>query len=361
MRDAIRWGILGTGQIAGLFAKGLREIPEARLVAVGSRSSQNAERFARQYGVARAYATYEELVRDAEVDVVYVATPHTAHREHCVLALDHGKPVLCEKPFTVNAAEATAVVAAARARGLFCMEAMWMHFVPVMRELETLVSAGTIGDVRMLTAHLGIPFEFAPQHRLFDPALGGGALLDLGVYPLSLALRLMGKPIRISSQAVLGRTGVDEQCTVLLEFPEGRQAAITTSLRNRTPDDATLMGTEGMIHLHAPIYRPETLSLVRTPRIALASETSRIREFADRLGLDRLTHNRWVREAVDFVRTERVTRRVIGNGYAHEALEVMRCLREGLWESPLMPLAESVELMRTVDAIRLEWTRQGRE
>lgn len=360
MRDTIRWGILGTGQVAGLFARGLREIPDARLLAVGSRSRQNAEAFAREHGVARAYATYEELVRDADVDVVYVATPNSAHREHCLLALEHGKPVLCEKPFTLDAAEASAVAEAARARGLFCMEGMWMRFVPVLRELESRVRAGAIGDVRMLTASLGLPVEFDPRHRLFDPKLGGGALLDLGVYPLSLSLRLMGRPTRVTSQAVFGQTGVDEQCTILLEFPEGRQAALTTSVRNRTTNDAALMGTEGMIHLHEPLYRPETLSLVRSPRLGGVREVSRVRAYAERLGLERLKHHplvREVREAVGFVRTERVTRRVLGNGYAHEALEVMRCLREGLRESPLMPLDESVELMRTVEAIRREWTR----
>ncbi len=364
MVNTIRWGILGTGQIAGLFARALRELPDAQLLAVGSRSRQKAEAFAREQGVTRAYASYEDLVCDADVDVVYVATPHTAHRDNCLLALEHGKHVLCEKPFTLNATEATAVAEAARARGLFCMEGMWMHFVPVMRELESLVHAGAIGDVRMLTAHLGIPVEFDARHRLFDPALGGGALLDLGVYPLSLALRLMGRPTRVTSQAVFGRTGVDEQCTILLEFPGGRQATLTTSLRNRTPDDAALMGTEGMIHLHPPLYRPETLSLVHTPRVGGAREVSRVRGFAERLGLERLKHHpllRDVRDAVNLVRTERVTRRVLGNGYAHEALEVMRCVREGLRESPLMSLDASVELMRTVDAIRHEWTRQGRE
>ncbi|QRO01338.1 Gfo/Idh/MocA family oxidoreductase [Archangium violaceum] len=364
MRNTIRWGILGTGWIAGLFARGLRELPDARLVAVGSRSRQSADAFAREHGATRAHASYEELVRDAEVDVVYVATTNNAHRDNCLLALEHGKPVLCEKPFTLDAAEASAVVEAARARGLFCMEGMWMHCVPVMRELESLVRAGAIGDVRMLTAQLGFPVEFDARHRLFDLALGGGALLDLGVYPLALALRLMGSPTRISSQAVLGKTGVDEQCTILLEFPEGRQAAITTSIRNRTPNDATLMGTDGMIHLHEPIYRPETLSLVRAARQGGARTASRVRGYAERLGLERLAQHprvRDVRELLQLARTQRVTRRVLGNGYAHEALEVMRCLREGLKESPLMPLDESLELMRTVDAIRREWARQGRE
>lgn len=359
MPKTLRWGILGTGWVAGLFAQGLRELPDATLHAVGSRSRDTAESFARAHGATRAYPSYEALVKDEEVDLVYVATPNTLHREHCLLALAHGKAVVCEKPFTVDAAEAASVVAEARKRGVFLMEGMWMRFVPVMRELETLVRSGAIGDVRMLTAQLGLPVEFNPSHRLFDPKLGGGALLDLGVYPLSLAVRLLGRPSRVSSQAVFNPTGVDEQCTVLLEFPGARQATIAASICNRTSNDATVMGTEGMLHLHEPLYCPETLSLVRSQR--QGGEGGKAGGgLADRLGLRRLKGHRLVREVRDVVklaRTERVTRRVLGNGYAHEAAEAMRCLREGLKESPLMPLDESLTVMQTVDAIRREWAQ----
>ncbi len=359
MPKTTRWGILGTGWVAGLFAKGLRELPDASLHAVGSRSRDNADAFAREYGASRAHASYEALVRDEEVDLVYVATPNTLHREHCLLALAHGKPVVCEKPFTVDAAEAASVVEEARRRGVFLMEGMWMRFVPLMREVETLVRSGAIGDVRMLTAQLGLPVEFNPSHRLFDSKLGGGALLDLGVYPLSLAVRLLGRPSRVSSQAVFNPTGVDEQCTVLLEFPGARQATITTSICNRTPNDAAIMGTEGMLHLHEPLYCPETLSLVRSRRQG-GEGGMRPQGLAARLGVERLKQHRLVREVRDVVnlaRTERVTRRVLGNGYAHEAAEAMRCLREGLKESPLMPLDESLAVMQTVDAIRRAWAQ----
>lgn len=359
MPKTIRWGILGTGWVAGLFAQGLRELPDARLVAVGSRTQENAERFARAHGAARAHPSYEALVRDAEVDVVYVATPNTEHRAHCLLALEHGKAVLCEKPFTVDAAEARAVAAAARKHGVFCMEGMWMRFVPAVREAERLVRSGAIGDARMLTAHLGMPVEFNAEHRLFNPKLGGGALLDLGVYPLSLALGLFGRPTRVSSHAVFNPTGVDEQCTILLDFPGARQAALTTSLCNRTPNDADLMGTEGMLHLHEPLYCPETLTLTRTQRQPGGAHSGGL---AARLGLERLKNHRLVREVREVVkraRAGRMTYRVLGNGYAHEAAEVHRCLREGLKESPVLPLDESVALMETVDAIRREWARAG--
>lgn len=361
MPKTIRWGILGTGWVAGLFAQGLRELPDASLHAVGSRSRESAEAFARAHGASRAHPSYEALVRDDSVDIVYVATPNSVHQEHCLLALAHGKPVVCEKPFTVDAAEAATVVDEARRRGVFLMEGMWMRFVPLMREVETLVRSGAIGDVRMLTAQLGIPVEFNASHRLFDPKLGGGALLDLGVYPLSLAIRLLGRPTRVSSQAVFNPTGVDEQCTVLLEFPGARQACVTASICNRTPNDAAIMGSEGMLHLHEPLYCPETLSLVRSRRQGGEGGKGG-GGLAARLGLERLKQHRLLREVrdvVNFAREQRVTRRVLGNGYAHEAAEAMRCVREGLRESPLMPLDDSLTVMRTVDAIRLEWARQS--
>ncbi|XXF78078.1 Gfo/Idh/MocA family oxidoreductase [Myxococcaceae bacterium GXIMD 01537] len=360
MPNTIRWGILGTGWVAGLFAEGLRALPDARLQAVGSRTRRNAEAFARAHGAARAHGSYEALVADDEVDVVYVASPHAAHAAHCLLALAAGKPVLCEKPFTLDAAEARAVIAAARKRGVFCMEGMWMRFTPVFQEMEARVRAGAIGDVRMLTAHLGFPVEFSAGHRLFDPALGGGALLDLGVYPLSLAVRLLGRPTRVASHAVFNPTGVDEQVTMLLDFPGARQATVTTSLCNRAPNDAAIQGTEGTIHLHEPLYCPETLSLVRTHRQVGGGGGG----LASRLGLGWLQQHplmKGVRDAVRFARTERVTRRVLGNGYAHEAAEVHRCLREGLRESPLMPLDESLAVMETVDAVRQAWGRPAHQ
>src|SRR5258706_11466720 len=209
MTNAIKWGILGTGAIAAQFAEALAGVAEARLHAIASRSREGAEAFARDYGVPRAYASYEELVRDPDVEVVYIATPNSAHAANAILALENGKAVLCEKPFTVDAAEAKKVIEVARQKKLFCMEGMWMRFVPAVRELVSLIRSGAIGDARMLTAGLGFPFIYDPAHRVFDPRLGGGAMLDLGVYPLSLAFHLFGRPTSFVTQAVLGETRVD--------------------------------------------------------------------------------------------------------------------------------------------------------
>ena len=353
MPEPIRWGIFGTGSVAANFAEGLRVLPDAELFAVGSRTQAAADGFARRHRAAHAYGSYERLARDPRVDVVYIATPNVAHKEHALLCFEHGKAVVCEKPFAMNAAETKEIIAAKEAGGLFCMEAMWMRFIPAVRELSRLVRDGAIGDVRMVSAHLGMAFHFNPEHRVFAKSLGGGALLDLGVYPLSLAFLMLGRPTRIATQAVHGATGVDEQATILLEFPAGRQAVISTSLRHRTSNDATIMGTDGMIHLHEPLYRPESLTVVKTSKLGSPS--------APRSGVfGRLKELPIARRAWDYyTRSKRktVSLPVLGNGYAHEAIEAMRCLRAGETESPMMRLDETLAIMQTMDAIRDLWER----
>jgi predicted dehydrogenase len=208
--DKTHWGIIGTGKIAKEFATGLAVLPEAELVAVGSRTAESANRFANMFGVPHRHASYEALVNDSNVDVVYVATPHSLHKENSLLCLQAGKAVLCEKPFTINAAEAETVIRLAREKKLFLMEAMWTRFIPLVVKVRQLLADRVIGDVQMLVADLGFLVDFDPLHRLFAPQLGGGALLDLGVYPVSLASMIFGPPSRITGMAQLGKTGVDE-------------------------------------------------------------------------------------------------------------------------------------------------------
>ena len=350
-----RWGIVGTGAVAADFAQGLRDAPGAQLVAVASRSAERAEAFARAVGAARGFGTLGGLLGDREVDAVYVATPNTAHAETALACIDAGKPVLCEKPFTVNAAEARKVVERARARRVFCMEAMWMRFVPLFGEIVRVTRAGAIGDVRMVSAQLGFPFAFDRTHRVFDPALAGGALLDLGVYALSFACALLGRPTGIATRAVIGESGVDEQAAAILDFDKGRQAVITTSIRHATTNDATIMGTDGILRVHAPLYCPESLTVVPTPRMqgARASvETPRALPLAR---LKRIPLVRGLRAMASRARAKTVTRRVQGNGMQYEAIEVMRCLGEGALESPTMPLDESIAIAEAMDTIRAAW------
>ena len=320
MTDKIRWGILGTGVIAHKFATGLTFLPDAELVAVGSRTAATAQAFGERFKVPHRHTSYADLAHDPDVDVIYVSTPHPLHRANSLLCLEAGKAVLCEKPFTINAAEAEQLMTFARDQGLFLMEAMWTRFLPVAIKMRQLLAEGVIGDLRMLMADLGFRAEFDPKGRLFDPDLGGGALLDVGVYPISLASWLFGPPTQVTSLAHLGQTGVDEQTAILLGYEQGQLAILAGAVRTETPTHAILMGTQGRIQLHPPIYYPPRLTL------SLPGQPDEVIELPSE-----------------------------GNGYNYEAAEVMRCLRAGLLESDTMPLAETLSIMQTMDTIRAPW------
>lgn len=320
MIEPIRWGILGTGWIASQFAQGLSYLPEAELVAVGSRTAKAANRFGDRFGVPRRHVSYQALATDAQVDVLYVATPNPMHREHSLLCLESGKPVLCEKPFALNAGQAEEMVRFAREKRLFLMEAMWSRFFPLMAKVRGLLAEGTIGDVQMLAADLCIQFDYDPSDRHFALELGGGALLDLGVYPVSFASMIMGSPSRIKAMAHLGETGVDEQAGIILGYGQGQVSTLYTSMRVDSPVEAVIMGTKGQIRIHPWWIRADklTLSLAGQPETTIEMPYE-------------------------------------GNGYQFEAIEVMDCLRAGKLESDLMPLDETVAIMHTLDSIRAQW------
>lgn len=318
--DVIRWGILGTGNIANSFAKGLASVEDGSLVAVGSRSQESADAFADRYGAPKRHATYAGLVNDPEVDVIYIATPHAMHLENMLACLDAGKAVLCEKPFTINAAQAQQAIAHARSKGLFVMEAVWSRFLPLMDEIRRLLAAGEIGEVRMVTADFGFRTKFNPQGRLFNPAMGGGALLDVGIYPVSLAHMVLGAPKRVATLAELGETGVDEQSAYVLGYDSGALAVLSSAIRTKTPQEAMILGTEGSIRLHSPWWIPQKMTVQRSG-----------------------------------AEPQEVEMRMTGNGYNYEIAEVQRCLRAGETESPLMALDETLATMRTMDALRAQW------
>ncbi len=350
MTTTIRWGILGTGNIAHQFAKGLESAEGAVLCAVGSRSQETADRFGDTHGIPRRHASYEALANDPELDVIYIATPHPMHKDNSILCLDGGKAVLCEKPFTINQQEAAALAAHARARNLFLMEAMWTRFLPAIVQVRRWLAEGVIGEVRLLQADFGFRADWDPEGRLFNPELGGGALLDVGIYPVSFTSMVLGKPEEIVALAHLGETGVDEQGAFLLGYPEGRLAVLSAALRTQTPTEAVILGTEGQIRLAAPFYRTEQLTLVK-PGIADAVRQRSpgwLIEAGRMLGLNRL----WKRGG----RAGRTFPFPLqGNGYNYEAAEVMRCLRAGQLESEVMPLDETLSIMETLDEIRARW------
>jgi predicted dehydrogenase len=319
--SSIRWGILGPGRIATKFATGLQAAQGAELVAVGSRTQKRADAFADTFGAPKRHASYEALAADPDVDVIYVATPHPQHMEATLLCLEHGKAVLCEKPFAMNVRQAERMVASAREKKLFLMEAMWTRFRPAIRKAVELVDDGAIGDPVLLQIAVGWGSGFDPESRLFKKDLGGGILLDGGIYPLSLASHFLGEPERIVSMAQMAPTGVDDQAGVVLSYASGAMASVVFSVRVTPHATATLIGTEGRIEIHEDWHKPEGFTLRRK---------------------DGST------EVFDFTLKE-------GNGYQYEAMHVMACLREGKTESDIMPLDESLTLMRTLDEIRGQW------
>jgi predicted dehydrogenase len=315
----VRWGILGPGGIAEKFAADLPLVEGAELAAVGSRSLANAEAFAARYGFARAYGSYAELAADDAVDVVYVATPHAFHFDAALACLEAGKAVLVEKPITLDMTSAARLVQAAHANNAFLMEAMWMRCNPAIRKIAELVEEGAIGWVSTIHADFGLHGPFPAEHRLRDPKLGGGALLDLGVYPINLVHLILGPPAVVRSWAHLTPEGVDENTGVLLGYQAGAIAAVTCSINGGSRNAASITGTEGRIDLPEVFFVPRSFVLSRP-------------------GHD----------------TETVELPFEGSGYQFEAAEVQRCVLAGELESPLMPHATSLEVMNLLDTIREE-------
>jgi len=316
MSQTIRWGILGPGRIAEQFAQGIHAAPDAELVAVGSRSIDSAHRFGDRFGAARRYGSYAELANDPDVDVIYIAVPHPQHVSTSLLCLEAGKAVLCEKPFTVNLAEAERVVAKAREKRVFLMEALWTRFIPAVVHAKELVDSGAIGTPKMVQADFGAVFNVDESHRVMDPALAGGALLDIGIYPISVATFFLGPVEDVQASAAMGRTGVDEQVAVSMRHRNGGVSLSGATILAASPFDAVITGTTGRIRLNGELCRPRSLTLTRgegEEHIELPYE---------------------------------------GNGYQFQADHVSECLRAGKLESDLLPLDHSLATMKVLDTAR---------
>ncbi len=351
--ETIHWGILGTGYASQQFAQGLRNLPNAKLLAIGSRKPETAKAFAHQFQVPRTYHSYEDLVNDKDLDIIYIATPNSLHKAHCLLCLEANKAVLCEKPFTLNAHEARKVITLAQQKKLFCMEAMWTRFIPLMKKVRDLLNAGTIGDIKMLTADFGMRVPFNEQDRRFNPQLGGGALLDLGIYPISLAFYFLGLPTTIASQVHLGKTQVDEQSMVLFNYANGALATLSSSFLTDMPNEIIIMGTQGQIRVHTPIYRPTQLSIQMFP--ALQSSIQEEPNWKSTLKQNALLKKSY-RFLTRFIhKPEKIVIPYENNAYQYEAIEAMACLSKGESESQIMPLAETLAILETLDIIRKQW------
>lgn len=312
-----RWGILGTGGIASAMTADL-QLNGHTVTAVGSRSSESASRFAAAHAIRRSHGSYEELVADPEVDVVYIATPHPQHAPNALLALAAGKHVLVEKPFTMDRAEAESIAAAADASGLVALEAMWTRWLPHIRRMHEIISDGTIGEVRTVIAHHAQLASQDPAGRMLDPALGGGSLLDLGIYPVSFAWDVLGEPTVVEALSTPTATGVDRQTVILLGHAGGGQSVLTCGLDARGSNNAVVVGTEGRIELDPFFFAPTAL---------------RVLDPNDR-------------------EIERFEARISGRGMQYEAEAMERLIAAGGGEDPHMPLSQSVAIMGTLDAVR---------
>ncbi len=314
---SIRWGVLGPGGIARTFATAVGQHTQGEVVAVGSRSRERAAQFAAEFDVPTVHEGYEALVADPDVDAVYVASPHSEHRDHALLAIAAGKHVLVEKAFTRNATEAQEVVDAARAAGVFLMEAMWTRFLPHVVALRSVLERGDVGEVVSLIADHGQAFGHMPAtHRLHNPDLAGGALLDLGVYPVSFAHDVLGVPDRVQATGSLTPTGVDGQISIALGYGERVQASLHTTLWSRTATTAVIGGTEGRIEIETDFYRPTAFTVIRND----GSYWSYDRE--------------------------------VEGGFQYQAAEVARRVAEGATESPVITHEDSLAVMRTMDEVR---------
>ncbi len=320
MSKIIKWGILGCGRIAHKFAEGLRVLPGAKLEAVASKTERKAEDLGKTFGVKKIYNNYEGLVNNHAVDVIYIATTHNFHYQNALFCLTHGKHVLCEKPITLNADQAEDLIKTARNNNLFLMEAMWTRFLPCIIKLNELIEQDIIGEIKHITADFGINREFDPKIRAFNPELGGGALLDLGIYPINFA-RMVYKqsPCKIKSSADIGITKVDEKSCYLFEYENGQTAMLSSSYRLLMTHEAFIFGTKGYLKI-PDFYHPTKIVL------KLEAKPKKIFRFPFK-----------------------------STGYNYEALEVMKCLISNQIESKIMPLNETLEIMKTMDIIRSQW------
>jgi predicted dehydrogenase len=316
----IRWGILGAGRIARKFASDLKLVENAELIAIGSRGKQSADEFNKEFPVKYCHYSYLDLVQNPEVDVIYIATPHNLHYENTLLCLEHNKAVLCEKPFAMNSNQTIKMIEKAREKKLFLMEALWTKFHPHYIKVQEMIGQGLLGEIKAVLVSFGFKPIVPVPARLFDPALGGGTVMDIGIYNVFIAMSVLGKPDYIDAVITPASTGVDEQCAILFRYKSGALAQLFSTFSSNLATEADICGTEGRIRLTSRFYEP----------------SSTIEFYADRV------------DSRQVIPVEKEP----GFGYQYEARHVNDCLRKGLTESPIVSFADTLLLMETLDKIR---------
>lgn len=320
--EKIKWGIMGLGNMAYKIADALEVVENAELIAAGSRSEDKAQEFGEEYGLAKSkcYGDYQELASDDDIDVIYIATPVALHKENAIMCMEEGKAVLCEKSLAENAADVAEMIKVSKDQGVFFMEAMWTRFLPVYKDIKKWLAEGNIGDIRMIDASITINDRLDPYDIRFDPELGGGALLDLGIYPISFCSYILNEsPETVSSEAYVGKTGVDEQVSISFGYNDYKVASMNCSMFAKGPGRGVIIGTKGRIEIEKFWYSSKAELYIN----------EEIAEIADR------PHE--------------------VNGYEYELREVVSCLLEGKEESDIMPRQESIDIMKTMDKVRLDW------
>ena len=315
MSKIYRWGIIGAGHIAGSFAEGLKVLPNAQCYAIASRDGEKAASFAAEYGFEKSYDSYQAMLDDPKVDIVYVATPNNLHYTHTMMALDAGKHVLCEKPFAITCSQAIAMMRVSREKNLFLMDAMWSRFLPSVIKTAAMLEEGAIGNPLMLQAEFGIHPNYDEKSRLFDPKLGGGSIADIGIYPIFLALFLFGDPLSMDVSSIPAPSGVDMTTTIIMTHKEGRMSVLTSSFAFDLESDAKITGDAGRLRLCRMFHTPTTLML---------------------------------RHGAEEKEVE-IPVEMVGNGYNYEAAEVMRCIDEGKIESDIWNHSQTLRLLDIVE------------
>ncbi len=310
------WGILGCGKIAHKFAEDILRVPNAKLHAVASRSLQKAREFGHNYNVFNCYGNYEELSLNPEIDVIYIATPHVFHFENTVSCLNNKKAVLCEKPFAMNASQVKKMIATAKKNNVFLMEALWTYFLPHYQYVLKLIESKKLGEVKILKADFGFATTFDPNGRIFNKKLGGGSLLDVGIYPLFAALSILGYPNNINAEASFGKTGVDETCTMQLHYNNGATASLFSAITKKTNTEAIIEFEKGTIIINSRFHEPSSVTIKK-------GNESKVLEFE-----------------------------VSTNGYSFEAIHVQEMLLQNRTESTIMTFDKSLQLIDLLDTVR---------
>ncbi|MFW5644531.1 MAG: Gfo/Idh/MocA family protein [Bacteroidota bacterium] len=319
MKNTYNWGILGLGNIAHKFAQALRATENGNLLAVGSRTIDKAENFASQYNIGRWYGNYEDLIRDDDIQIVYISTTHNLHYELAKKSMEAGKHVLCEKPVTINSRQFEQLRELAESKNVFFMEALWTRFLPHMQRAMEFIEQDKIGEIKFIKADFGIKIHPDFNGRLLNLKLGGGSILDIGIYPIFLSLLLLGYPDKIVVDVIKATTGADESCNISFAYKNGSMASLSSTFQVNTETTADIAGTKGRIKFHHMFFRPTSMS------VYIEGESSSKHEFT-----------------------------VKKNGYEYEAIELMECLDKGLTESPKLPLSFTSQLMKLLDAVRKE-------